>query len=120
MSYIIEGNTSRLSAFMNTGIAPRVIEFLTSGEPDIMVPALRTLGNVCYGNESHIQVLINNGLLHHLEVLLGHKKKLIRREVCWNISNIAASTAKHVEAIFGQQSLIEKLYLKLKDESESK
>ena len=115
-----EHSNSRLTAFMNTGVAPKIIEYLGCGVPEILTPSLRNLGNVCYGNEAHIQTLINLGLLHHLEVILNHKKKVIKREVCWTLSNIAASVPKHVETLFSQETLMNKLYQMLISEIEPK
>lgn len=35
----------------------------------------------------------------------------MKREVCWTLANIAASTEKHVTFLFSQQSLIKKVYI---------
>lgn len=108
-SYLIEYNNTRITFFMQTGVTPKLIQFLQSEDKDIVASSLKALGNVCYGNELHIQNLIENGFIQQLEILLGKSKKVIKREVCWVLSNIAASTQKHVNFLFQHQSLIEKL-----------
>lgn len=49
-SLLIEYNNSRISLLMKTGIAPRLIQFLTSGSKDLVSASIKTLGNICFGN----------------------------------------------------------------------
>ena len=57
-SYLIEYNNSRITFFMQTGVAPKLIQFLKSDDKDVLASSLKALGNVCYGNELHIQNLL--------------------------------------------------------------
>ena len=57
----------------------------------MLVPALRTVGNVVTGNDLQTQVVINCGALPCLlQLLQGGHKKSIKKEACWTISNITA------------------------------
>jgi importin subunit alpha-6/7 len=56
----------------------------------ILVPCLRIVGNVSTGNAVQTQELIKYNAINKLEALLNHNKKVVRREACWVLSNIAA------------------------------
>ena len=61
--------------------------------PAVLVPALRTVGNIVTGNDLQTQVIINcNALQCLLNLLLNNHKKSIKKETCWTISNITAGT----------------------------
>lgn len=53
------------------------------------------------------QQLVDSGALDLFPKLLGHPNIIIRKEICWMISNIAAGTLIQLE------SLVEKDYLKI-------
>lgn len=65
----------------------------------IKVPVLRILTAISTGGESQTNLLIVHGLMPKLAKLLSHVKLTVRREACHLISNIAAGTMDHVEAI---------------------
>lgn len=59
----------------------------------VLVPALRTVGNIVTGNDMQTQVIINCGALQSLlNLLMNNHKKSIKKESCWTISNITAGT----------------------------
>lgn len=96
LSYLTDGGKLRITKVVETGVVPRIVSFLGSTSSKIVVPALRTLGNIVTGNENHTEVVIQAGALPYLEALLGHKKQLIKRESAWIISNIAAGVRNQV------------------------
>lgn len=63
---------------------------LESNVNQIIVPALRTLGNIVSGDDNQTQAVINANALPALTALLANSKKNIRKETCWMLSNIAA------------------------------
>lgn len=71
------------------------------GDPryNIVVPSLRTVGNIAMGNESQTEALLKANIIPYLEVLLTHKKTLVRREAAWAISNIAAGVRSQVQIV---------------------
>ena len=58
-----------------------------------MVPSVRILGNASMGDDSLTDILIEEGVLSAFKRLVKHPKRVVRREVCWVLSNIAAGTA---------------------------
>lgn len=68
--------------------------------PSVLVPALRTVGNIVTGDDSQTQTVINSGALSCLLVLLtSSQKKSIKKEACWTISNITAGTREQIQAV---------------------
>jgi len=72
------------------------------------VPCLRTLGNLVTGDDEQTQQVLNLGLLQHLDRLIYHSKKTVRKEVCWTLSNITAGNSQQIQACL-DAGLIEKL-----------
>ena len=65
----------------------------------VLVPALRTVGNIVTGDDLQTQVIINCGALPCLlNLLTTSHKKSIKKEACWTISNITAGTKEQVTA----------------------
>ena len=61
--------------------------------PSVLVPALRTVGNIVTGDDMQTQTIINCGALPCLlNLLTTSHKKSIKKEACWTISNITAGT----------------------------
>ena len=61
--------------------------------PSVLVPALRTVGNIVTGDDMQTQIIINCGALPCLlNLLTTSHKKSIKKEACWTISNITAGT----------------------------
>lgn len=65
----------------------------------VLVPSIRILGNISTGSVEHTNELLSCGILPPLEKVLDHHKKVVRREACWVISNIAAGNRTQVEAV---------------------
>jgi hypothetical protein len=47
-------------------------------------------GNIASGNHSHTQALLSAGVLEPLLRLAWHETMIIRKDVCWTLSNITA------------------------------
>jgi hypothetical protein len=63
----------------------------------VLVPALRTVGNIVTGNDMQTQVIINCGALACLlQLLTANHKKSIKKEACWTLSNITAGERRRL------------------------
>ncbi|KAF2076196.1 hypothetical protein CYY_002496 [Polysphondylium violaceum] len=83
---------------IDTGIAKRVVELMTYYEP-ILVPALRTVGNLASGTDQQTQVILQLGALPIIRTLMSHNKPSIRKECFWILSNIAGGTPEHIQQL---------------------
>ena len=67
---------------------------------NVLVPALRTVGNIVTGDDVQTQVIISCGALTCLlHLLKTAQKKSIKKEACWTISNITAGTKDQIQAV---------------------
>ncbi|KAF6156593.1 hypothetical protein GIB67_014572 [Kingdonia uniflora] len=68
--------------------------------PAVLIPALRTVGNIVTGDDGQTQFVIDTQVLPRLFQLLGQNhKKSIKKEACWTISNITAGNKGQIQAV---------------------
>jgi len=89
----------KISAVIQSGAVPRLINLLGHKSNNVKHPALRTIGNIVTGDDTQTQVVIDHNALPRLLVLLSNSKKAIRKEACWTISNITAGSVGQIEAV---------------------
>lgn len=100
LSYMSDGTNDRIQEVINAGVPRRLVELLLHGSPSVLVPALRTVGNIVTGDDAQTQVVINAGALPCLlNLLRSSPKKSIRKEACWTVSNITAGTREQIQAV---------------------
>ncbi|KAK4586443.1 hypothetical protein RGQ29_023546 [Quercus rubra] len=100
LSYLSDGTNDKIQAVIEAGVCPRLVELLVHPQPTVLIPALRTVGNIVTGDDPQTQVVIDNqGLpcLYHL--LTQNYKKSIKKEACWTISNITAGNRSQIQVI---------------------
>jgi hypothetical protein len=80
------------------------VELLASNHPSVLIPALRTVGNIVTGDDYQTQIIINcHALKALLGLLAGDYKKSIKKEACWTISNITAGNKDQIQSIIDEQ-----------------
>ena len=100
LSYLSDGPNEQIAAVIESGVTKRLVELLMHPSPAVQTPALHTLGNlVTAGDDLLTQIVIDCGALPCLLSLLSHKKKSIRKEACWAISNITAGNKNQIQQI---------------------
>ncbi|GLT32541.1 hypothetical protein SLA2020_072020 [Shorea laevis] len=100
LSYLSDGTNDKIQAVIEAGVCPRLVELLLHPSPSVLIPALRTVGNIVTGDDMQTQCIINHGALPCLLSLLTHNhKKSIKKEACWTISNITAGNKEQIQAV---------------------
>ncbi|XP_004228994.1 importin subunit alpha-2 [Solanum lycopersicum] len=100
LSYLSDGTNDKIQAVIEAGVCPRLVELLMHPSPSVLIPALRTVGNIVTGDDLQTQCIIEHGALACLLSLLSHShKKSIKKEACWTISNITAGNKEQIQAV---------------------
>ncbi|GMP76423.1 hypothetical protein CsSME_00033104 [Camellia sinensis var. sinensis] len=100
LSYLSDGTNDKIQAVIEAGVCQRLVELLLHPSPSVLIPALRTVGNIVTGDDVQTQSIIEHGALPCLLNLLTHNhKKSIKKEACWTISNITAGNKEQIQAV---------------------
>lgn len=103
ISYLAR-NEPKIKEIVETGIIPSLVQHLSHSHLPLVIPCLRTIGNIVTGNEVQTDLVLQMpGFLERIFLLANHKKKAVRREACWTISNITAGTSAQIDMIMGTQ-----------------
>lgn len=109
LSYISDGSNERIQAVVEAGggvVVPALINMLRSDKLLVVVPALRTLGNIVSGNDAQTQLVVSHGVVEAVQPLLSSIKKNIRKEVCWMLSNIAAGNRAQLSKLMSTPGVV--------------
>lgn len=100
LSYLSDGTNDKIQAVIEAGVCQRLVQLLLHPSPAVLIPALRTVGNIVTGDDLQTQCIIDNGALPCLLSLLTHNhKKSIKKEACWTISNITAGNREQIQFV---------------------
>ncbi|CAN0888649.1 Importin subunit alpha-2 [Linum grandiflorum] len=100
LSYLSDGTNDKIQAVIDAGVCQRLVQLLLHESPSVLVPALRTIGNIVTGDDMQTEFVISNGALPCLLNLLNQSmKKSIKKEACWTISNITAGNKEQIQAV---------------------
>lgn len=100
LSYLSDGTNDKIQAVIESGDCKRLVDLLLHPSPSVLIPALRTVGNIVTGDDAQTQCIIEHGALPCLlSLLTHHHKKSIKKEACWTISNITAGNRDQIQAV---------------------
>ncbi|KAK1385089.1 Importin subunit alpha [Heracleum sosnowskyi] len=100
LSYLSDGTNDKIQAVIDAGVCPRLVELLLHPSASVLIPALRTVGNIVTGDDMQTQVIIQHqALLCLMNLLTNSHKKSIKKEACWTISNITAGNKEQIQAV---------------------
>ena len=102
LAYLSDGGEDQLSACLEAGALPRVVQLLASPHPAVVTPALRICGNFATGDDLTTQAVLNADLLLAAPTLLAtaSHSHSVRQEACWVLSNVCAGTRGQIQAVF--------------------
>ncbi|XP_047333748.1 importin subunit alpha-like [Impatiens glandulifera] len=100
LSYLSDGTNDKIQAVIDANVCPRLVELLTHPSPSVLIPSLRTIGNIVTGDDVQTQVIIEHRALPCLlNLLTQNYKKSIKKEACWTISNITAGNKEQIQDV---------------------
>ncbi|BAF16606.1 importin subunit alpha-1b [Oryza sativa Japonica Group] len=100
LSYLSDGTNDKIQAVIESGVFPRLVELLMHPSASVLIPALRTVGNIVTGDDMQTQCVIDHQALPCLlNLLTNNHKKSIKKEACWTISNITAGNREQIQAV---------------------
>ncbi|ANM66161.1 ARM repeat superfamily protein [Arabidopsis thaliana] len=100
LSYLSDNSNDKIQAVIEAGVVPRLIQLLGHSSPSVLIPALRTIGNIVTGDDLQTQMVLDQQALPCLlNLLKNNYKKSIKKEACWTISNITAGNADQIQAV---------------------
>lgn len=106
---------------LESGAGETLIANIKSGNAAFITPCLRAIGNMLTGPDWSLGQLLSRGLLDIFPSILSARNRIIRKEACWAISNIAASTIPaHLEALIASGVVPSVLALAPSDERDVK
>uniref|UniRef100_A0A0D9V0K6 Importin subunit alpha n=1 Tax=Leersia perrieri TaxID=77586 RepID=A0A0D9V0K6_9ORYZ len=121
LSYLSDGSTDNIQAVVETGVCPRLVELLNHSSSKVLIPALRTVGNIVTGSDTQTQCILDHQALPCLlNLLTTTQKKSIKKEACWTISNIMAGTKEQLQAVINANIIGTLLHLMEKAEFDVK
>lgn len=59
LSFLADGPQNQIQAVIDSAIIPYLVPQLQNPEPKIVMPALRTLGNIVTGSDAQTQVVVD-------------------------------------------------------------
>ena len=71
LSYLSDGTNDKIQAVIEAGVCRRLVELLGSKCPSVLIPALRTVGNIVTGDDHQTQCVLNCGARPRLLALLN-------------------------------------------------
>ncbi|GMN44058.1 hypothetical protein TIFTF001_013260 [Ficus carica] len=99
LSYLSDGPNDKIQDVIESGVCPRLVELLSHPSPTVLVPALRTVGNIVTGDDTQTQAVIEASIIQPLVHLLQNAEFDIKKEAAWAISN-ATSGGSHEQIQF--------------------
>ncbi|KAF8039310.1 hypothetical protein BT93_B1752 [Corymbia citriodora subsp. variegata] len=100
LSCISDGSSHEIQFVIEAGVCPRLLKLLGHPSPAILVPTLKTLGNIVSGNDAQTQLVIDKqGLPFLYKILTQNCDRRVKKEACWVIANITAGNTNQIQAV---------------------
>lgn len=106
LSYISDGDDERIQLVNGEeGILESLIDLLGKNS-SVVTPALRTIGNIVSGSNEQTEAVLDAGLMSQMKGLLNSSKRMICKEACWVLSNIAAGTHQQIGIVLKTKGIM--------------
>lgn len=99
ISYVTDDVNEKIQSVINAGCVPHLVKLLGSQENTVIVPALRSVGNIVTGDDSQTDVVLRAGALRYMTGLLQNSRSSVVKEAAWTVSNITAGNPNQIQAV---------------------
>ncbi|KAL8526330.1 hypothetical protein ACS0TY_015519 [Phlomoides rotata] len=100
LSYLYDGINDKIQVVIDACVCKRLVEFLLHPSPSVLIPALRTIGNIVTGDDLQTQAVIEADLISPLISQLQTVEFDIKKEAAWAISNATSGGSNEQIIIF--------------------
>ena len=100
LSYISDGTNDHIQAVIDARVCTKLVHLLNHSSPSVLIRALETVGRIASGNVKQTQYIVDQQVLPCLLKLLSNNyQENIRKNTCWAISIITASTKDLIQEV---------------------
>lgn len=101
LSYIADMHNAVIQDILDMGFVPILLPYLNPlNQPRVVVPTLRTIGNLITGTDQQTQHVLDAGLIKTFyNLLLEDSPDNLRREALWCVSNMTAGTPQQIQEV---------------------
>ncbi|CAA7016970.1 unnamed protein product, partial [Microthlaspi erraticum] len=71
LSYLSDGTNDKIQYVIEAGVVPRLVELLQHPSPSVLIPALRSIGNIFTGDDAQTQMNKCSGTLFRSEIYIA-------------------------------------------------
>lgn len=99
ISYVTDDESDRIEAVIAAGCVPSLVSLLGMDDNAVIVPALRSVGNIVTGSDTQTDAALAAGVLIHMKKLLTSSRSNIVKEAAWTVSNITAGNSTQIQSV---------------------
>uniref|UniRef100_A0A453AM41 IBB domain-containing protein n=1 Tax=Aegilops tauschii subsp. strangulata TaxID=200361 RepID=A0A453AM41_AEGTS len=98
--YICDGVEGGIQDALDAGVCPQLVKLLMHASANILLPVITSLARISAGDDTQVQVIVEQGILPCLAQLLARNyPKIIKKQACLIVSNITAGSKDQIQAV---------------------
>ena len=111
ISYMTDADRPNVNEMMSQIPIIRITNILVKEkDPNIIMPAVRVLGNIAAGSERNTDRVIQDGLETLFAILQENNIQQIIKETLWSVSNITAGVCAQIDKVLCHNGLLDLVF----------